>query len=123
MQCILDSSRTHGRAGIIYAWSPHMPLSVKGLTEAAAVAAALRLEFIPALDPDADPGLVQRLIEAGTVRTADTSRGVAGALLEQGLLLHFPSLLVFDEGRLHGPSWPGYHRPLVLEHYLRARLK
>ena len=99
---------SEARAGlVVYAWSPHMPLSVDGWPELADAAAALDLVAIPVLIAHADMDFARR--EAARVGSpASALRTVASVeLIMRDMQLHAPSILVFRGDRV-SPVLPGY---------------
>lgn len=98
-----------GRAGVVYVWSPHMPLSVDGYRAIAAAAAARGLTLHAMLQPGADRAFAQASLARGglprdALRIADSVE-----LSFRDVHLHAPSILVFAHGRIVGDAWPGYH--------------
>ena len=97
-----------GARGVLYLWSPHMPLSVDGHAAVAAAARARGLTVEALLDPAADRAFAAaqaaaRGLPASAVRVAD-----AVELQFRELTLHAPSAAVFAGGRLVGPVLRGY---------------
>ena len=87
----LEKIRASGTPTIVYAWSPHMPLSVAGLKELRSVAGASGVDVIAVLDPQASLALAER-----TARDAGFGRDVlepiaSTELLMRGLTLHYPA--------------------------------
>jgi hypothetical protein len=98
-----------GAAGIIYSWSPHMPLSLDGLEIVRGVAAARGLALTVVLDPGADRGAAASAAAArqwpgSTLRVADSVE-----LTFRDLFVHAPAIQPYVAGRLVGSPWPGYH--------------
>ena len=97
-----------GGRGVLYLWSPHMPLSVDGY---AAVADAARARGVPVdalLDPAADRTFARTAaaahgLPAAAMRVADSVE-----LQFRELALHAPSAAVYAEGRLVGSVLRGY---------------
>lgn len=105
LRALVDS----GRPGVLYVWSPHMPLSVDGYRHIAAAAAARGMSVHPLLEPAADRAFAQASLARGglpadALRVADSVE-----LWFRDVHLHAPSILVFARGRIAGEAWPGYH--------------
>jgi len=110
------------RAGVIYLWSPHMPYSVRGAREAAAVAARLQLNLTLLLDPFADPRLAAQTGRSQGLPAAALRTVQAPALLARGATQHFPTVIVFRDGHLAPGMLPGYTPPDRLGAYLAREL-
>ena len=94
--------------GVLYLWSPHMPLSVDGYQTVAAAATARGLAVEPLLDPAADRAFARteaaaRALPPSALRVAD-----AVELQFRELALHAPSALVYARGRFVGSPLRGF---------------
>jgi hypothetical protein len=97
-----------GSRGVLYLWSPHMPLSVDGYAEIAAAARGRGLVVEPLLDPASDRAFAStvmrdRRLPANARRVADSVE-----LQFRELPLHAPAVQVFSGGRLVGPVLRGF---------------
>ena len=95
--------------GVIYLWSPHMPLSIDGFRSLRVAADARGLAVHAVLDPAADRAfsalsLAAAGLPATALRVADSVE-----LLFRDVLLHAPSIQVYGGGHLRGSAFPGYH--------------
>jgi hypothetical protein len=93
------------RAGVIYVWSPGMPLSISGLTEAKAAAEALGVAFT-AVVADARPLELERSGVDPTYQRLLNSID----LVYRDATIHYPSILFYRDGSLLGSAIPGYKR-------------
>ena len=93
------------RAGIIYVWSPGMPLSITGLNEAKAAAKSLDVAFT-AVVADARP----LELEHSGVDTAYQHSLNSIDLVYRDATIHYPSILFYRDGSLLGSAIPGYKR-------------
>jgi hypothetical protein len=91
------------RDGIIYTWSPGMPLSVSGLVEAKAAADSLGVAFT-AVMADAHPLELTR----SSVDTAYQHPLNSLDLVYRDATIHYPSILFYHDGALLGSAIPGY---------------
>jgi hypothetical protein len=94
--------------GVIYLWSPHMPLSVDGHAHVARAAGARGLALHVLLDPNADSAFAassaaDAALPASALRVADSVE-----LQFRELVLHAPAAALFANGRLVGPVLRGY---------------
>lgn len=95
--------------GLLYVWSPHMPLSVDGVGVARMVAARQNLPLTILLDPGANEALARTVAAThgwppGTTIVADATE-----LRFRDVLIHAPTLQAYAGGRLVGSAFPGYH--------------
>ena len=122
----LDSALTESRANtarglVVYAWSPHMPLSVDGWKEVDAAARSLGLLAIPTLIDQAQGDFAER--EAGRVGIPKEGlRPITSVeLIMRDLQLHAPAILVFAGDRV-SPVLPGYRNTEGYRRFLEAFL-
>lgn len=89
--------------GMIYVWSPGMPLSVTGLRQAKAAANSLQISFT-AVVADARPGE----LEASGVDTAYQHTLNSFELVYRNATIHYPTAIFYKSGKLLGSAIPGY---------------
>lgn len=111
-----------GRPGVVYVWSPHMPLSVDGYRALLAAAAPRGVAVHALLEPGADRAFAQASLARGglppdALRVADSVE-----LWFRDVHLHAPSILVFAQGRIAGDAWPGYHSAEEYDRFLERAL-
>lgn len=99
----------HHPRGLLYVWSPHMPLSVDGVRVARIVAERRGLPVTILLDPSANTGLARSVIArhgwpADSAIVADSTE-----LRFRDVLVHAPTIQAYARGRLVGSAFPGYH--------------
>ncbi len=99
---ILNKSKKNQSKGIIYAWSENMPLSKIGLKEVTKVAKELNFQ----------------LVDIRESKKQNKNSISSFELKARGLGDHFPSLLVFKNGKLVSDVRPGYDNPKRLRKYL-----
>jgi len=90
-------------SGMIYVWSPRMPLSIQGIAEARAAANTLGIAFT-AVVADADPA---------ELRDVDSSLTHSLASLElvyRNATIHYPTATFYRDGAVMGFAVPGYKR-------------
>ena len=95
--------------GVIYLWSPHMPLSIDGLDSVWRAASSRGLTVTVVLNPDASRTLAAAIAaERGwPLSTLQASDSVE--LTFRALLIHAPAVQAHVDGRLVGSPFPGYH--------------
>ncbi len=95
-------------SGIIYLWSPHMPLSADGYAQAAEAANRLGLAITAVLDPRAEPEYAASVAKSKGIPQDGLRPLLSSELLYRNAALHAPSLLVYRNGRVVGLATPGY---------------
>lgn len=114
----LDARVRSGRAGVIYLWSPHMPLSVDAFAALVEAASARGLAVDVVLDPAADRAFASRVATARGL-PADAGRVADSIELQfRDVLLHAPTVQAYAGGRLVGPPFPGGHTAAEYGAYL-----
>jgi hypothetical protein len=105
-----DLLRRNAR-GMIYVWSPGMPLSINGLAEARAAAQALRVSFT-AVVADARPGEIDSLRQvprlSSLISPADTRAMESVELVYRNATVHFPAVVLYRDGAMLDAVIPGY---------------
>ena len=96
------------QAGVFYAWSPHMPLSVDGLAEIFAAGESLDLAVVPVLSSHANVEYARDRIEGKDYPQEVLRQSNAGELIKRDLFLHAPAILIFDGGKFVSPVLPGF---------------
>jgi hypothetical protein len=96
------------QAGVFYAWSPHMPLSVDGLAEIFAAGESLDLAVVPVLSSHANVDYARDRIEGKDYPQEVLRQSNAGELIKRDLFLHAPAILIFDDGKFVSPVLPGF---------------
>ncbi|MEM7414980.1 MAG: hypothetical protein AAF389_05740 [Gemmatimonadota bacterium] len=111
--------RAHPGGVVVYAWSPHMPLSVDGLPEVAEAARDAGFGFEPVLIAPGDTSFARaELLRVGGPEAA-LRRIASVELLTRELQVHAPALLVFSADRV-SPVLPGYRNAEGYRRFLEA---
>ena len=113
-----------GAAGVIYVWSPHMPLSVDAYHHITRAAEDVGLPVTALLDPAVDPSYARATAEASAIPKPALSRFRSVELIFRNATVHAPSVLVYAQGRVLGLAVPGYRDAdgyrAVIEHRLES---
>jgi hypothetical protein len=118
---VLDRTLARLGSGVIYLWSPHMPLSIAGYRNIVAATERLAVQLVVVLDPRADPRYA-----ADTAATAGLPPEAlipmnSVELTFRELATHAPSIQPFVNGTLLDDMLPGYRDPEHYVQYLRDR--
>ena len=108
--------------GVLYLWSPHMPLSVDGYAELRQAAAAKRLEVVALLDPQSDRQFAAASVTEGRLPVAALRVADSVELQFRELPLHAPAVVVFRDGRLQATVLRGYRSAEGVAAFLRSRV-
>jgi len=114
-----DALRTLLRSeprGLIYVWSPGMPLSLRGLAQAEAAARHLGVAFTAVL-ADAQPGEADSL----RVDTAYKQTLESVELVYRDATIHYPAVLFYQDGVVLGGAVPGYKHQRTYEALAKER--
>ncbi len=108
--------------GVIYLWTPHMPLSISGYRSISAATARLGLALVPLLDPRADPDYAVAAVTEAGMPAAALHPLASIELTFRNLTTHAPSVQIFAGGRLLDAMLPGYRDAEYYAQYITARL-
>lgn len=120
---ILHESSKKKSAGVIYLWSPHMVLSMKGYNELKDVCAKLGLRFTPVLDPNTTDTDAENALKEHQLTKAGLARVDSVELSEREGLTHFPSIFVYSNGKIVDGVIPGYQTADRYAKIIQERLK
>lgn len=97
--------------GLVYVWSPQMPLSILGRSEIIEVAKKMKIELLLAIDPysPSKSGMGDPQLQSKT-------------LIELGVLDHFPAIVVIKNGLINRAIIQGYEQKPSLEDMIRQHL-
>lgn len=95
--------------GLLYVWSPHMPLSVDGVGVAQIVAKRRGLPLTILLDPAANAALARSVIARHGWPLDSAIVADSTELRFRDVLVHAPTIQAYAGGRLVGSAFPGYH--------------
>jgi hypothetical protein len=112
-------------AGVFYAWSPHMPLSVDGWEEIRSAAEALGIAVTPVLSSHANIGYARDRALRIDMPASGFALNQSVELNMRDLNVHAPAILVYSRGRFASPVIPGFRYTedyeAVISRYLGSR--
>lgn len=114
----LSSRLASGARGVVYVWSPHMPLSVDAFTALLEAAKARKLAVDVVLDPAADRAFATRVATARGLPSNATRAADSVELQFRDVLLHAPTVQAYTYGVLVGSPFPGGHTEAEYGAYL-----
>ena len=119
LQKILEDSRKNKTSGLIYAWSPRMNLSVKGMHEARDITKKLNINFHLVHDSN----ILRSEEILSQVKKYKSKKNNSIELIERGVGVHFPSIIFYKNGILDDHPRPGYDEPIRLTKLLTKKKK
>lgn len=113
------SKKSPSKDFLIYSWSPHMVLSVKGLQELD-LTAGRNTQTTVLLDPNADFTLARTFAHENKWPERVLMRNNSKQLLSKGAQIHFPNYIFIRGGRFNLPLLPGYKSALQIQRFKGA---
>lgn len=109
LEKLLKKSLEQSTSGIIYTWSPNMNLSITGADEIRSLAKKHGLELTLLHDSRASSRDIK------SYNFVDSMKMRSKVLMDKGMEIHFPSILIYRNGVLGKYSRPGYDTKESLE--------
>ncbi len=123
IQTILADSQKSRSKVLIYSWSPHMVLSVKGADELRFIMPTLFDKVVYARDPKSNLKIANK-IQTEHQWSPETLRKLTSAtLIEKGVRIHYPSYIFVKNGVVVSPAIPGYKSVLEIQQLAERYLK
>lgn len=88
------------KAGLVYAWSPNMPLSEDSVRDIAEAAKSMGLELTYVADPNVAAALVEHMAKRDGLDIGKPKQMHSLELAMLGMHMHYPSTLVYSDGRI-----------------------
>ena len=108
--------------GVVYLWSPHMPLSVDGYRTVSDVAQRMGMSFTALRDPMSDAGYAAALAKEAGLPASALRTFTSIELSFRQLNLHAPAVLVFSGGHFDGLAVLGYREAAGFEAAIAGRM-
>ena len=109
--------------GVIFVWSPHMPLSVDAYRTVAEVARRMDLSFTALRDPMSDAAYAAAVAREAGLPASALRMFASVELSFRQATLHAPAVVVFANGRFAGLAVPGYREAAGFEAAISDRLR
>lgn len=125
----LSALLTRNKWGVIYVWSPYMPLSIKAATEIKSALAKTDGSLTILVDGKASPTQVAAWVKRGLIVASDkvsvgeTTPALSTELDTRGLGLHYPALFVYKSGYLSNRTYLGHKRSDSYKKWIDLELK
>lgn len=118
----LEKVMASGKPAILFLWSPQMQISIEALREINEAAKKLKVPLYALVEPNAD--LKSALSVAGKLKIPKSQVFVFDSfeLTLRDFRLHFPSLIVVNQGKFKSPVQKGHETAGIYEDYVRTHL-
>jgi hypothetical protein len=116
----IDLARTIKKnpSGIIYIWSPGMPLSEKGLLELEAITKPNKIHLTTLIDPQSSQFITKEFD-----LDQNHKKALANKLQRLGALNHFPAIIFYKDGKIITPILHGYEAPQGMKKFIQEHLQ
>lgn len=111
------------RSGIIYSWSPHMPLSIEGIKEIKKAAKKLDLPLLITLSPEGDLKWAKKVAKQRKLAANEVVPHDSMELILRGMTIHQPSIITFKNGKLARSARPGHEVSEIFYRELKEEYK
>ncbi len=110
--------------GVIYVWSPFMPLSIEGIKEIRqAMTEKGKGKLTILVDGKANIKAATDLVEKGIVNAEDIRQVDSPELLARGVALHYPSAYIYKSRFLSNRSYIGHKSATVYSKWIDSEIK
>ncbi|MBY0414557.1 MAG: hypothetical protein K2Q18_10340 [Bdellovibrionales bacterium] len=111
--------------GLIFSWSPHMGLSLKGLKIIQQLALGLKLPLIVLMDAQASSEVefAKKRLEDENIQIGKILIGSSMDLFYRRTHIHYPNLIVFKDGRIVEGMLPGLANENQALDFIKDQLK
>lgn len=119
-----DLKKTLGehKWGVIYIWSPYMPLSVKAIREIKAAVKNKGGHVTILLDGKASLDEAKKWMKKEKLNMEELTQVGAYELYERDITLHYPITLIYADGFLSNRSYVGHKSSKIFEKWIEIEL-
>ena len=110
------------KQGLIYVWSPHMPLSVEGLQEIKDAAKKLNMHLTILQDGKANPQGTAKWVKTKRVLASETTPVASRELYARQVQLHYPVLFIYKDGFLSNRTIVGHKKADTFEKWISTEV-
>lgn len=110
------------KPAVFFLWSPHMQISIEALKEIRKATAQLKVPLYALVEPNSDPQSVLRIVKELKIPKSQIYIFDSFDLTLRDFRLHFPSLIVMNEGKFSSPVQKGHETADIYENYIRTHL-
>ena len=104
--------------GVVYVWSPYMPLSYMGLKEIREAVKAKNGHLTVVMDPRSAPEEVKPLIQRYKLTSHDQRTFSSGELRYRAFGVHYPAAIVYSKGSMADTAYLGHKRQGAYERWI-----
>lgn len=110
------------KKGVIYMWSPNMPLSITNLQYLSKQAKELGIKLVVTVDPATPKALIKKYVAEGKIKPEWTKPMESFDLINRGALIHFPAFIPFKDGKPDRGPKLGYEDEVQTMNYLKENV-
>jgi hypothetical protein len=118
----LERTLKAAKKGLIYMWSPNMPLSVTNLQYLSKQAKELGVKLVVTVDPATPKELIKMYVDQGKIRPEWTRPMESFDLINRGALIHFPAFIPFKDGKPDRGPKLGYENEVQTMKFLKENV-
>ncbi|WP_413289411.1 hypothetical protein [Bdellovibrio sp. HCB337] len=108
--------------GIIYVWTPYMPLSVKGLAEIKAAVKAEGGHLTVLMDPKAHINEAKKWAEKGMVQKSEMTPVASTELVSREMGLHYPVTYIYKDQFVSNRDYVGHKSAKVFKRWIASEM-
>jgi hypothetical protein len=107
--------------GVIYVWTPYMPLSVEGLAEIKKAVTAEKGTLTILMDRNASLDQAEKWVSQGLVQKQELKKVEAAELFDRGLGVHYPVAYLYENGFLSNSEFVGYKKASMYSKWIQIQ--
>lgn len=115
----LFSSIKKNSWGVIYVWTPYMPLSVQGIAEIKKAMANSGGDLTILLDPKANLSEAEKWVEKGLVQKSELKKVNSSEIFDRGLGVHYPAAYIYKDGFLANTDYVGFKSAQIYSKWIK----
>lgn len=123
LDLMLKKNAVSADSVVIYAWSPHMNLSVQGLSELIDYGRRNNLTVVAILDPNSNFELASEIAAKNKWPAEYLRPNESRTLFKRGIRVHYPSYHFISRGEFARPPLPGYKLAKELDEFRKGSSK
>ncbi len=120
LDLVFKTTALSKKPAVIYSWSPHMNLSVKGLSELIAYCSRNGIQTIVVIDPDANFEMAKEIVIKNKWPSEYLRPNKSLSLMKRGTRVHYPSYHFISNGKFARPPLPGYKLSQELDEFRKG---
>lgn len=108
--------------GVIYVWSPNMPLSVSAIKEIKQAMSDQKGKLTILVDGKINMSSAEELLSKGEVLPAEVRQAASSELFSHGMILHYPIAFIYKNGLLSNRTYIGHKKSEIYSKWITKEL-